>query len=108
MAGAGRIDPDDARRGEDNFEAVAQQLAAQFGKAANQMNAVAALGHVGLEAALKVAVAEARDFFEKRQAQTDFETPAEAQQTAGERNFEQQQRGGEGHNGGHCAQAQAG
>src|ERR1700677_2809485 len=73
------IDPEDARRGEDNFKAVAQELAAELGKAANQMNAVAALRHVGFGAALKVAIAEAWNLFQKCQAQADFETASEAQ-----------------------------
>ena len=84
---AGWIDPDNARGGEDDFEAVTQKLAAQFGKAADQMDAVAALGHVGFGAALKIAVGKARKFFEECQAQTDFQTASEAQQAGRESGF---------------------
>ncbi len=95
MGALRRIDPDDARRGENDFKAVAQKLAAEFGKAADQMNAVAALGHVRLGAALKVAVAEARKFFQECQAQTDFQTPSEAQQAGGDGDFKQEEGGRE-------------
>src|ERR1700693_5482086 len=74
------VEPTDAGGGENDFESVAQKLSAQFGQAANLMNAVAALGHVGFEAALEIAVAEAGDLVEKCQAQADFEMASEAEE----------------------------
>ena len=38
------------------------------------MDAVAALGHIGLQAALEIAVAEARDLTEERETQAEFPT----------------------------------
>ena len=93
---AGGIDPDDAGRGEDDFKAVAQQLAAELGQAADQVDAVAALRHVGLEAALKIAVGKARKLFEECQAQTDFQAASEPKQAAREWDFEQKQDQGKG------------
>jgi len=54
------------------------------------VNTVAALGHVGFEAALKIAVAETRELFKERDAQTNFQTPAETQQAGCNWNFEEQ------------------
>ena len=51
------------------------------------MDAVAALGHVGFEAALEVAVAQARDLVEERQAETDFQTAAEAEEAGDQGDF---------------------
>src|ERR1700691_1013670 len=75
------VKPDDAGGGEDDFESVAQELSAQFGQATDLMNAVAALRHVGCEAALEVSVAEARDFGKESQTEAGFEMTAEAEET---------------------------
>ncbi len=106
MGALAGIDPDNARRGEDDFEAVAQQLAAQFGKAADQMDAVAALGHVRLGAALKIAIAEIAEVFRGMPGASGFPNAVPKRKQAGcEWNFKEEERGGERDDGGECDQA---
>src|SRR5687768_11496165 len=55
------------------------------------MGGVAALGHVRGQPALEVAIAEARDLGEKRQAQTCLEVPPDEQQARRDGEFEEEQ-----------------
>ena len=88
---AARIEPDDARRGQRQLEGAAQKLASEIGQAADAVDHVAALGHVRLQPALEVAVAEARDLFQKSPPQPRFQMPPQAQQAGSQRKFEKQQ-----------------
>ena len=56
------------------------------------MGGVAALGHVRGQPALEVAIAEARDLGEKRQAQTRLDVPPDAQQARRNGELEEEQR----------------
>ena len=58
---APRIEPDDAGQGEEQLAGGAHEPLAEVGHQAEAVDAVAALGHVGGQAALEVAVAEARE-----------------------------------------------
>ncbi len=52
------------------------------------MDAVAAFGHVGFEAALEVAVAKARDFVEESETEAGFQAPAQSKEAGGDGKFE--------------------
>jgi hypothetical protein len=56
------------------------------------MGGMAALGHVRRQPALEVAIAEAGDLGEKRQAQTHLEVSPDAQQARGDGELEEEQR----------------
>src|SRR5204863_9117696 len=71
---ATRIEPDNSGGREHQLETGAQKPAAEFRQLANLMNAVAALGHVRFEAALKIAVAEQRNLSQKGEAQANFQS----------------------------------
>ena len=74
-----RIEPGDPHRRQDELEGGAQELSAQVGQEPQRMGGVAALGHVRRQPALEVAIAEAGDLGEERQAQTRLEVSPEAQ-----------------------------
>ena len=92
---ARRIEPGDADRGQDELEGGAQELSAQVGQEPQRVDGVAALGHVRGESALEVAIAEAGDLREERQAQTRLEVSSEAQQARRDGELEEEQRGDE-------------
>jgi len=81
----------DSPGGENNFEDVAQQLAAEIRKAPDEMDAVAALGHVRFQTALEIAIAEVWDLTQKSLPKADFQAAAGAKETRDQRDFEQQQ-----------------
>src|SRR5439155_5112499 len=90
---AGRIEPGDSQRGQGKLEAQPQKLSPEFRQEAERVDEVAALGHVRSETAVKVAVAEAGDLFEKRHAQAGLEPPPEAQYARSDRKLEKEKRG---------------
>ena len=55
------------------------------------MQAVAALGHVGVETAVKVAVRETRQLFEEGGAQPVLELASEAQYAGGDRDLHEEE-----------------
>jgi hypothetical protein len=69
---------------------------------------MAALGHVGRESALEVAIAEVGDLGEERQAQARLEVSSEAQQARRNGELEEEQRGDEAEQHADGAQALSG
>src|SRR6266852_7774865 len=75
---AQRIEPDDSAGGENNFEDVAQQLAAEIRQAPDEMDAMAALGHIRFQAALEISIAQVWNLTQESLAKADFEAAASA------------------------------
>ena len=90
--GAGRIEPGNARRGQDELATHQEQLSTQLWQEPYAVQAVAALGHIRGEAAVEVAVAEPWDLLQKRHAEADFELAPGAQDTPGNPQFQQEQQ----------------
>ena len=86
------IEPGDPHRRQDELEGGAQELSAKVWQEPQRMGGVAALGHVRGQPALEVAIAEAGDFGEERQAQARLQVSSEAQQARGEGDLEEEQR----------------
>jgi hypothetical protein len=57
------------------------------------MNTVAALGHVGFEAALEIAVTEAWNLVEERETEASFEMTPEAEEARNQGDLEQKKGG---------------
>src|SRR5439155_11185961 len=68
----------------------------------------AALGDIGIEAALEIAIAEARDLFEKGHAQAGLQVTSEAEQGGSQGELQEQQGGDEERDGGGSGEALAG
>ena len=74
------IEPHQSCGGQQQFGGHVDDLAAEPWQQAQTMHTVAALGHVRSRAALEVAIAETRNFFQEGDAQPSFEASPQASQ----------------------------
>src|ERR1700761_4535776 len=101
-------EPDDSGGGGAEAKDCLERLANLVGQIPQAVNDVAALGHIGGEAAVKVAVGDSWNFAEESQPEAVFDLPSETDGAGEEGNFEEQQSGAEDQDGGDGAEALTG
>ncbi len=89
---ARQVEPGDSNDRQRETERGVERLARDLGQLADLVQAVRALGHVGGQPTLEVAVGQARDLAQERDAQAQLELPADAQDPGRQRDLEQGQR----------------
>src|SRR5579875_1670609 len=83
-----RFEPNNSGGGGKQLESGAQELAAEFGDAAQTMGGVAALGHIRDETALKIAIAQFRNFAQECDPEPVFDVAAETSGARKHRQFQ--------------------